>query len=209
MSGLRLSVDPAAQRPQSLGQVIATLEARPNAQAFLRRKSRSVLVTDNPRSPSLSRGNRNSIAQYGDELAGFSQEATTPYMVYINLDHWKPAINILVHELLHHATSGSGGVRHGIWFYRELRDVLRLLQIPYNSAQDLGGYSDADLDAHGRIALHQADAVLDAPGRMALRSGLPPWVPVAALGLSLVALATARSNQEDPTSLRVKYLRRV
>lgn len=191
----RLSIDPAAQQPQALAQIIANLEARPNAGAFLRRSNRAVRVSDNPNSPSLSQGNRNSIAALGNDLAGFSQENTTPFMVYLNLTHWKPAINILVHELLHHASSGSGGLHHGIGFYRELRDVLRSLQIPYESQQDLGGYSDDQLDASGRVARHHSDAVAD--GRTAPQSGLSPWVPVAAVGLSLIALAAVRGRGRD------------
>jgi hypothetical protein len=197
MSGFRLSIDPAAEQPQALEQVIASLEARPNAQAFLQRTNRAVRVSDNPNSPSLSQGNRISIAALGSELAGFSQENTMPFMVYINLEHWKPPLNILVHELLHHATSGSGGLRHGIGFYRELRDVLILLQIRYESAQDLGGYSDDELDAAGRVAMHHSDAVLDGHARTAPQPGLSPWVPVAAVGLSLIALAAIRGAARE------------
>ncbi len=195
MSGFRLSVDPAALSPRALGDVISDLRSRPNAQAFLGRSGRSVSVTDNPSSPSLSAANRVYMRSLGEGLAGFAQENATPNMVYINLEHWKPAINILVHELLHHATRGNDAVKHGKRFYRELMDVLISLEIDFNSDQDLGGNSIQDLKEISQIyALHASDADPVNHAFMPLQAGLRKWAPVAALGLSLVALAATRTK---------------
>lgn len=195
MSGFNLSIDPAALRPNALGEVISDLKLRPNAQGFLGRRNQSIRVTDNPSSPSLSAANRLYMRSLGEGLAGFAQENASPPMVYVNLEHWKPPINILVHEILHHATGGNDAVKHGKKFYRELMNVLISLDIDFSSDQDLGGYSVQELKALGQASvLHASDVGVANHASIPLQAGFQKWAPVAALGLSLIALAANRTK---------------
>lgn len=136
--------------PNNLQEVAETLRDSPNADQYIDRfGNMTISMTDNPNDTILSAANRATIASLnpapdGRVIAGFAQEVGSR-VIWINLNHWKPALNIIVHELLHHITSAGGSVVHSRAFYAELLSVLELLSIDYTPNQDLGGYTPDQL----------------------------------------------------------------
>lgn len=131
--------------PKKLQQVVEALYNCPNVDQYINRfGNMNIRMTDNLNDNILSAANRSTIASLnpapnGGVVAGFAQEVGRR-VIWINLNHWKPALNIFVHELLHHITSAGGNIVHSRAFYAELLSVLELLSIDYTPNQDLGGY---------------------------------------------------------------------
>lgn len=150
MASYRLVVDPNATSSTSVQGVIDALAACPGAQTYLARATnRTLYVTDNPQSASLSSGNRTKIANLGPNLNGFSQENGDRKVIYINFHNpsGKPALKILVHEVLHFKTSAIGAeTLHSPVFYKILSEVLKALGLTVSPALDLNSVDIAQAD---------------------------------------------------------------
>lgn len=150
MGSYRLVVDPNATSSAAVQGVIDELLARPGAETYLARAyNRTLYVTDNGNSTSLSSSNRKTIADLGVNLNGFSQENGEKKVIYINFGNpsHKPGLKILVHEILHFKTSKIGQeTLHSPVFYKILSEVLRALGLTVSPALDLNNVDIAEAE---------------------------------------------------------------
>lgn len=138
--------DPHASNQARVQDWIDELLALPNVKAFLATPAnKSILLSDNHNSTSISAGNRATIAAHlppvanVQQIAGFSQKVGAR-LIWVNPTHpQKKPIKVLIHEIGHMNWPGIGAnvALHDAVFYRLLNDALIALGLTVNNTTDL------------------------------------------------------------------------
>jgi hypothetical protein len=131
--------DPHAADAARTQKWINQLLALPNAAAFIASPTnKKILISDNRNSTSIGAANRATIAANFPQIAGFNQQVGKK-LIWINPNHQKKPIKVLIHEIGHLNWHGIGAdiAAHKPVFYRLLNDVLVAFGLSVIPSSDL------------------------------------------------------------------------